>query len=184
MSQVFFSADFAAARSEIVADCLSDKPAATDNGVDAFASTGDFADWCMAGSAGDATSAALRELGMLDLDGDHRRSVRDAIEAAADVVGLDWINDGLTAADAADEPTDGVYDDAACKVRLADDAVLPSIYFHRSAGTVTRYWYTQPHSYDTHELRVRGGEAIWLGRGGVTIDDDTTVEEFLETEAA
>lgn len=177
---------FAAARSSIVSDCLGEQPYVTDADADAFASTAAFADWCMEGSAGDDTRAALRDLGMPDLDGDLFRSVRDAIEAAADIKGLAWINEGLIPRSDEDTagPADGLYDDAACTVRLDDDSELPSIFYHRSAGTVTRYWYTQPHSYDTHELRVRGGEVIWLGCGGVTIDDDTTVEEFLQTEAA
>lgn len=90
---------FSDARAAIVAACFQGKPAATDPGVDEFRSTRDFADWCMSGSAGDETTAALKALGEPDYHGDMRRSVRDAIEDAADAYGLGWVNDGLAPAE-------------------------------------------------------------------------------------
>lgn len=92
-------ATFAAARSSIVSDCFFVKPSVADPDADPFRSAGAYADWCMAGSAGEDTRAALRDLGMPDLDGDLYRSVRDAIEAAAEIHGLAWLNDGLVERD-------------------------------------------------------------------------------------
>ncbi|MCK2054975.1 hypothetical protein [Methylobacterium sp. 37f] len=76
----------------------------------------------------------------------------------------------------------GLYEDADCTQPIENDATLPSIFYQRSGDALTRYWYTQPHSYDVHEFRENFGEGIWYGLGSAAIDDDMTAEEFMDSQ--
>ncbi|MGU3286081.1 hypothetical protein [Methylobacterium mesophilicum] len=83
------------------------------------------------------------------------------------------------------EPTCGVFEDERCKVPVEDEATLPDVFFHRVDERLTRYWYQGQETYEAHERdEDEHGRTRWIGCRTFRFEDDTTVEEFLETEAA
>lgn len=82
--------------------------------------------------------------------------------------------------DEEDEDEDGVFEDEDCTIRVDGDDVLPSCFYFRRDGSLYRYQYMQPHNYEYFVYREDSfGHPFWLGCGGVSIDDDVTVDIFL-----